>query len=255
MANAPKTGIKIIIVVVIVLIVGLGIGVLVGRFYNISYQKTSIPSTISAQTTTLNYSLQSNYTQLKYNLSHPFVEDIYSNKMITIPHYQENISYYNSEYGSYYRITPGAYNLSFKAPNDGYLIIKLKNISIYQTVNTAPQIGTYSITIHLETLEKYNTSTKFFPCTSTVTDTINYPGVTGGGYLIEHCPEENATFLGWSVFPVNYTKTYIMPIVRGYNNISFANLNSYPINITFSATYVGEHYSNLTSINANYSTN
>jgi len=237
------------VLVIVALIVGLGIGLLAGHSYKSSYQiqsTTTITQTnYSSKYNALqsNYSsLQYNYTKLQNNIANPYIKQIYVNKNIVIPHYVASCPFYNSQYDLYNNYTiSGVYNMSLNLPNDGYIIIRITNVSIHDT-NTPPPIGTYGIQIYLESLEPYY-STYIKPLV-----TCTYSTYTGYS-----CPNIKPTVTGWGLYPANYSATYLAPVSRGIVNISLTNGNSYPINMTFSVTYVGERYSNLTQINVNYS--
>ena len=184
-----------------------------------------------------NYTLlQSKFSSFKYNLSNPSIKTIYENKTIVIQPRQDNYIFYNSTYNLYNNYSIASdYNLSFTVPNDGYIIIKLNNISEEDYPHLRPLFGTYGISVFPISLETY----------------LSYPSVRlcPAGY---YCAPQKAEDLGWGLYPINSSSTYMAPVSRGFINITITNYNTYPLNVNFSVIYVGEHYTNMTQININY---
>ncbi len=179
--------------------------------------------------------LQNSYSSIKANLSSPEIKQLF-NMQVTVPSYLESYPFYNAQYGLYNNYTiAGTYNTSFNVANDGYLIIRL--ISISSPSGISPQTGSYGIQVYSQTLDTYY-SYALSPC--------KY-------YLSGGLECNKATILGWGLYPVNSSSTYLAPVSRGLVNISLTNDNKYPITMNLSITYVGTRYSNMTPVSINYS--
>lgn len=158
----------------------------------------------------------------------PYVRNLYSNYTITIPGYTNNTVFYNSTYGLYNNYTSdGEYNITFYAPYDGYLIL-------YVQKTNAP-ILTYGF-------DSNSNASSYVYCYGgcqqyNLTSGIVASGISG----FSDTPAVNATFY------------HFVPLLRGNETFIFQNGNEYPISITFSLTYVGDEYSNLTPLTINYS--
>ena len=261
MANKQKThystGQLVLIGIVGILMASI---IAAGAFYSAAYySKHSYQATTTSVTTTIynsSYSsLKTNYSALSssynsvfakyngilYNLSNPYTKVLYNEKQITVPKYVESYPFYNSEYDLYNNYTvQGTYNMTFSVPNDGYIIIDIQNISAVG-YNPLPAIGTYGIQIFSNSIETYYAHEfKNVTCTYSL-------------YYGYSCPQSRAIDTGFSTYPLNYSATYFAPVSRGQVNMSFLNGNNYPISVTFTVTYVGERYSNMTPISENYS--
>lgn len=191
---------------------------------NNSYTNSS-----SIYTTTVpGYNYQAQYNQLLSSLQNPDIVHLASNKTITVPGYSNNTVFYNSTYGLYNNYTiDGQYNITFKAPYDGYLIL-------YVQKTNAP-VETFGISSNSNSsayIECYGGCKNF-----TYTSGEIVKGLSG----FTDTPADNTTFY------------HFYPVLRGQENFSFDNGNRYPISITYSLTYIGDNKSNLTPLTINYS--
>ena len=182
----------------------------------------------TSQLETTNQNLNSQIQQIRVNERTPIIKQLYQNYTITVPAYQSNYVFYNSTYNLYNNYTiSGLYNISFYAPYDGYLILYVQH--------TNAPIDTYGISSN-------SNSSDFIECYGG----CPYFNLTGGGVEkglsgFSDTPADNATFY------------HFLPVLRGQQNFSFQNDNNYPIQVTFSLTYVGDNNTNLVPLTINYS--
>ncbi len=202
-------------------------------------------SQLQQQNQKLNSQLQQANSQLQQsqiNQRTPIVTTLYSNDQITLLPLNSSIQFYNSTYGLYNNYTTASFqNFTFNVKYDGYIIINIQNV-LQQYSSNPPQIGTFGVQVHSQSIETYYSSIIRVP---TCTYTVGY-----GSY----CPNEKAITLGYGLYPVNYSASYLAPVSRGNTTISFSNFNNYPLNLEFSVTYVGENDTNLIPLTENYST-
>lgn len=206
---------------------------------NITVQSNSTTQSNSGYASTIsqlqstNQNLNSQLQQIENNQKNPYVREVYPNQTIIVPAINSSatVTFYNSTYNLYNNYTSdGVYNLSFKEPYDGYLIVYIKS------VNAVPGTWGFNVNSNSSDYEYYFTN----PYVITIpSQSQNYEPL-----------KPTASF---SVVPDRNTSFYqIMPILRGKDNFSFDNANNYPIDINFSIVYVGENYSNLTPVSINY---
>jgi hypothetical protein len=200
---------------------------------------------------------------MNYNLSNPDINNLANNETIIVAGYQKDYVFSNNacslfggDFCSYYyenpkiynNLTIGSYvNQTFSFPNDGYLIIKIESVLDANNPSIYPTIGTFGIASYSEEMINYYTISSYYQVNALCFN------ATTGGYST--CPVSKPSNNGFSFYPLNSSATYMIPVSRGNEKISFGNFNQYPISISFKLTYVGLRYSNLTSISTNYSDN
>lgn len=204
--------------------------IVIAIFLYMTKPSTVVNNSYNNYTTTISNSnnYQSQYNQLLSSLQNPDIVHLASNKTITVPGYQSNYVFYNYTYGLYNNYTiDGTYNITFKAPYDGYLILYIQHTN-------APVLS-YGITTN-------SNSSAYIYCYGGC-PSYNYSSgsVEKGISGFTDSPADNATFY------------HFYPVLRGQENFSFDNGNEYPIQITYSLTYVGDNKSNLTPLTTNYS--
>lgn len=214
-----------------IVLIEFAIIIIIGFLYAIkpSTVTNSYSNYTTAYTTTIysnNY--QNQYNQLMSSLQNPYIEHLATNKTIEVSGYSNNTVFYNYTYGLYNNYTiDGTYNISFKAPYDGYLIL-------YVQKTNAP-VGTFGISAN-------SNSSAFIECYGGCQNFTYASGeIVKGLAGFTDTPSDNATFY------------HFYPVLRGQENFSFDNGNRYPISITYSLTYIGDNKSNLTPLTINYS--
>ncbi len=188
-----------------------------------------------------NQNLTSQLQNIQKNQKTPIIANIYQNKEVVLPPFTNSIEFYNSTYNLYNNYTtPSSQNYTFNVKYNGYLIIKIQNIS-EQYFNIKPPIGSFALQVYSQSLTKYIQYNIPAP-------TCSY--IQGYGY---YCSNNTAVDLGWTLYPQNYSAKYLAPVEYGNVTITLTNTNNYPIQMDFSVTYVGENYTNLMPIILNYS--
>jgi len=207
-----------------------------GSLKSTSQEQTQNYDTLNQNYDTLNQSynnaqkeyttLNGKYSNLMYNASNPYIKVLYSNQTVTIPKYTESYQFYNSTYNLYNNYTiEGAYNITFTAPYDGYLLLYVNN--------TSSPIGTYGIEANsnVSSFEYYYNDCPNGYCVIQATVSGETQNLKGSAGFLE-TPDKNQSF--WEV----------IPILRGNIHISLDNLNNFPITMKFSLTYYGDRESN-----------
>lgn len=199
---------------------------------------------------------------MNYNLSNPDIQTLENNAEIIVPGYQDNYvftstacalfgdTYCNGAYSNlvYYNnlTTAGSYNETFPLPNDGYLILTIQSVSEEYNPNIQPEVGTFGVDSYSASILNYTLSGELYP--------IKYCQSDNAYETVSECSSDKPITDGFTEYPSNLSATYLMPVSRGNEKLTFSNYNEYPITIQYTLTYVGFRYSNLTQISANYST-
>ena len=200
------------------------------------------------------------YNSMIYNLSHPDILTLKTDTQIIVAGYVENYMFSNdacSLFGGYFcdngyknptiynNYTEGSYNnMTFLFPNDGYLILKIIGVNDINNQNIQPTVGTFSVTSYSNSSAYYYVRSSGYPV-----ETICINATTEESYT---CPITKPSVTGFSIYPLNSTATYTIPVSRGYEILTFGNYNKYAIDLVVNLTYVGIKYSNLTQISVNY---
>ncbi len=222
MAKGNKSNRFAIIILGILFIVALAFAIL-GTYQNsstnhqlnqLNNEYTQLQTNYTALQTSYNkQSLQLNAAE--YNLTNPVTEILYSQKTVNIPPEVET-NYFNTTYQQEYsQYNEGQYNFTFYAPSAGYILFNETNTGVANNFTSS------GFVLYISTETPYY-----------------YTDVSGVQIL-----EFNRYIAPYTTFAPQQSKTVMIPVQKGTNNVLFENFNLQGITVTFNMEYVGSHNS------------